>query len=695
MNIFLINLSHICSSLCMCLKFEDDFKYFSIIFYELIIGWRKSMKKTFILMIALFSVLLNIPVFADGNNIVQNFGFEKGSLDKWHTQAYTTTDGVTEFFIDDTVSHSGSNSACIVNNSPNHSRFNQEIKVKGNSYYKLSCWVKTENVGSDFSGANITVEGIMDISDSIKDTSDWQYIELYGSTKKNQKSIILSLALGSYGNENTGKVWFDDVVVEKVNQIPTNVRMAKLYFEDNIPSPEEVDLPEEKNIFFMTPYTIIFFIVAIILIVLAKKEIIKLKSRSEKILLIVSLVIGLLVRLIFAARIEGFSVDIGCFRAWSMTASSINGIRTFYTSGMFCDYPPFYILILAIVGAISNLFNFTSTLATHLIMIKLPAIIADVVTAFLFYKLSRKKFNGTLSLVLSVLYIFNPATFLNSTLWGQVDSFFTMILLIGTLLIYEGKLTYATIFFTISVLMKPQGIIFLPVIGYELIIDFIKTKKIKNIAYSALYAAITTVIVILPFSIGQAPTWLIDLYINTAEGYQYASMNAYNLFSLFGANAKSDDATLFIFSYYVWGMLFIVITSLFTGFLYLVNFIKNKQEPKFIAPIGMLIQMTGVFVLSTRMHERYLFPSMALALLCYIFYKNVSYLVLFGGISATVFVNTYDVLVRMFLTDSPYIPADDKILFIGSLANVVLLLLLCVVSVQTVVKRKTTPLDLK
>lgn len=650
------------------------------------------MKKLIVLMTVIFATLLHTPVFAETNNIVQNFGFEQGSLDKWEKQAYTETAGVTEFFVDDTVSHSGTKSACIVNNSPNHARFNQEIKVSGNSHYKLSCWVKTENVGSEFSGANITVEGILDISEHVQGTNDWKYIELYGSTKKNQKSIVLSLALGSYGNENTGKVWFDDVVVEKVDKIPSNAKAVKLYTED---APKiKIDLPKSKNISFMTPYTIIYFIVAILLLVLAKKEKIKIKPGAEKVLLVISLVIGLIVRLIFAPIIEGFSVDITCFRAWSMVAGSITGIPTFYTNGMFCDYPPFYILVLAVVGVISNLFNLTSNLASHLIMIKLPAIIADVVISYLIYKIADKRFNKTTSFILSLLFILNPAVFLNSTLWGQVDSFFTMILLIGIILIDKGKLSIATIIFTIAVLMKPQGIIFLPVIGYELIIDFIKTKNFKNIGLSALYAFITTVLVILPFSPGQAPTWLIKLYINTAEGYKYASMNAYNLFSLFGANAKDDSATLFIFSYYQWGMFFIVLTSIITGVLYFTNFIKHKQDAKSIAPIGMLIQMTGVFVLSTRMHERYLFPSIAFALLCYIFYKNIGYLFIFGGISATVFVNTYDVLVRMFKYDNPYIPADDFLLFIGSLANVVILLLICVVSIQTIVRKKAMPLDL-
>jgi len=35
----------------------------------------------------------------------------------------------------------------------------QPIKVKGDTYYRLSCWVKTENVGTKTKGANICLLG--------------------------------------------------------------------------------------------------------------------------------------------------------------------------------------------------------------------------------------------------------------------------------------------------------------------------------------------------------------------------------------------------------------------------------------------------------------------------------------------------------------------------------------------------------
>jgi len=68
----------------------------------------------------------------------------------------------------------------------------QPIKVKGDTYYRLSCWVKTENVGTKTKGANISIEGSLDTSRDIRETSDnWEYLELYGKTSPNQETLLL------------------------------------------------------------------------------------------------------------------------------------------------------------------------------------------------------------------------------------------------------------------------------------------------------------------------------------------------------------------------------------------------------------------------------------------------------------------------------------------------------------------------
>ncbi|MFZ5986080.1 MAG: glycosyltransferase family 39 protein [Bacillota bacterium] len=650
------------------------------------------MKKAVTLLIAIIIIFMNIPVFADGSNLVQNDSFELGSiqnLNGWDKSTWDTNNGVTEFLIDESTFRSGNRSACIINNSVNDSRLRQEIKVKGNSYYKISCWIKTENIGTDMKGANISIDGILDTSKDIRGTNaDWEYVELYGKTEKKQDSFVLTVGIGGYGSTNTGKAWFDDVSVEKVNKIPSGISSVKFYREETPNTSNNNPVPKNKDISSMYTYTAAFFIIGLLLFYLIKKDMIKMATGREKLYLPLLLGAGLIIRIIVAPIIEGFSVDIGCFKAWANAAA--NDLPNFYNTGMFVDYPPFYILILSIIGTIGKAFNMAYNSSSYLLLIKLPSIIADVVTAYLIYRMASKQFKPEFGLLLSALYVFNPAVLLNSTLWGQVDSFFTMMIIIALMLIKAEQKPLATAVFAAAVLMKPQAIIFLPVLGCELVIELFKRKNIKNIVLSTVYGLITTVAILLPFSSGKSPLWIYDLYMKTKDGYTYATLNAFNLFGLLGANLRQDSEIFFVLSYSTWGWIFFfAICCVLTPFLY------YKAKNSGVTDVTALVQIVGIFVLWTRMHERYMFPAVALALIAYISLKDIRFLALFGGFTATVFINTQDVLSRMLLTDYPHVPADDTTLLVVSFVNVLLLAVLIWVAVDTVVRNKLYIFDFK
>lgn len=184
---------------------------------------KKFLKICFILMI-LMQFIFSSSVFAQSENLVKNPGFEEGSSESihfWLTDCWDQAAGITEFLIDETEFYNGSKSACIINNSENDSRFKQAIKVEGNTYYRISCWVKTENVGTETKGANISIDGSNDTSRDIRETTNgWEYIELYGKSSPNQESFTLTIGLGGYSNTNSGKIWIDDIEVVKLNSLP-------------------------------------------------------------------------------------------------------------------------------------------------------------------------------------------------------------------------------------------------------------------------------------------------------------------------------------------------------------------------------------------------------------------------------------------------------------------------------------------
>lgn len=197
---------------------------------------------TFLLIIVLFSCG---NVFADTIVPVDNPGFESDNgngITSWDIYDWKNKNGVSKFSIDYDVKHSGSASLLIKSNFPNDARAVQKIKVKPNTYYKLLCWAKTENVGEDAIGANISVKGITDMSRDVRNTSDkWEYLELYGVTSEDQYELELTIGLGGYGSLNSGTAWFDDVQVEELDNIPSGVRIVNLYAESDYDTGSKTD----------------------------------------------------------------------------------------------------------------------------------------------------------------------------------------------------------------------------------------------------------------------------------------------------------------------------------------------------------------------------------------------------------------------------------------------------------------------
>lgn len=419
-------------------------------------------------------------------------------------------------------------------------------------------------------------------------------------------------------------------------------------------------------------YSIFFYIFFIVLFFILKKENFVLKSNQLKAILFTSFTIGLIIRIIAAQSIEGFPSDISCFKAWSIAAAE--NLSDFYSGKFFCDYPPTYIYILAIIGKIAKFLSFTSH---FILLIKLPAILADIASSYILYKTAKKLVSDKYGILFSLFYLFNPAVIINSALWGQIDSFFSIFIMLSLLSLVHKKIGLSSALFAVSILMKPQGLIFLPVLFFELV----RQRNWKNFLVAFASGIFAAFVIIIPFS--RDPLWIFKLIIKTTQGYEYASFNAYNFFSVLGANLKKDSEPLLIFTYNTWGFIFITLITLITGFF----LIKNKKLN--IIFLVSFFQIAGVFIFSSRMHERYLFPVILLGLMASLFVNDVRLLYISAAFSGTVYLNTYDVLYRMLYLNYPHIPSNDLKLLIFSTINVLLFIYTLKVVIDIVLVDKT------
>lgn len=413
-------------------------------------------------------------------------------------------------------------------------------------------------------------------------------------------------------------------------------------------------------------YTITFFlaILAIYVLIIRKKLWAKFKipEHNRKLLVITLFVVGFLLRIALGCLIQGYTSDLMLFKSWASSAA--NNLSQFYFGGSSSDYPPLYIYVLYMVGKIGSVQMLTPYFT---LLLKIPSIAADMGTALLLYRLARKYLSPELSIAAAAFYILNPAVFINSTIWGQVDSFFTLIVVAGIVLLAERKIVFSSMLFTAAVLMKPQGIIFLPVLFFELV----RRKSIKVFLKVLLASMATSLVIILPCSSNLNFLWIVKLYMNTLGEYPYASVNAFNFFILVGANYTKDASTLLLVSYHTWGMVFIVLSTLISWLMY------ARGKGKGIAAVSALILISGVFIFSARMHERYLFPAAALATLASIYLRDRRLILLAVGFSMTSFANTFAILYQNVTAGSQAISAY--------LPNVIsafnILLFLCLIKV--------------
>ncbi len=347
---------------------------------------------------------------------------------------------------------------------------------------------------------------------------------------------------------------------------------------------------------------------------------------------------ALLARIVIAVMYRGYEVDINCFISWSDMVFN-NGFSEFYKSESFTDYPPGYMYILYIVGAIRSLFGMAWDSAASTLMVKLPAIIADMASGWLIYLIASKRVKETGAALLSALYLFCPAVILDSAVWGQTDAVFTFCVALVCYLVTEKKLIPSYFVFAIGILIKPQTLIFTPVlicgiIDQVFLEDFNWNKFFKNLGLG-ITAILLIGLLMMPYGFNDA----LAQYTETLGSYEYASVNAYNIWTLMGLNWTGQDGYLIGITYKTWGMIAIVLTVVFS----IIISLRCKKSPSKYYFIGAFI-VTCVFMFSVRMHERYIFPAMLLLIMCYSVRQRKEIYILYILMSAMAFYNIVHVL---------------------------------------------------
>jgi len=437
-------------------------------------------------------------------------------------------------------------------------------------------------------------------------------------------------------------------------------------------------------------------------------------TRNAASAILIVLALGLAFRLILAQVLpgSGFKVDLDAFRYWADNLAR-DGLFGFYQRDFFHDYTPGYMYFLALVGhlegfvrAVRDLLagvpvlgwladipplSMAGTADRGTDLIKLPAIVADLVLGWLAWSMARELGAGRRAAVAAgAIVVFNPITWVDSVVWGQVDSVGVVFLLLGVRELWRDRPERAAAFTVIAAIIKPQLGILIPVVAAVTIRRALfptgahgvelapgepggpdqgrtttawerRTRGPVRILTTGLAGLITAIALSVPFGLS-----LVDLAVQVATaagGYPYLTVNAYNPWALFDLNGSGLAATGqwvcdVVVAHTAAGsacteaLMFGPVPALAVGTALLLAAVAAvtvaiaRRPDRLTILVGVAVLAIVFFVLPTRVHERYLYPLFALAAILAAVSRR--WLIAYVLVGIATFANMYVVLTTIY-----------------------------------------------
>jgi len=325
---------------------------------------------------------------------------------------------------------------------------------------------------------------------------------------------------------------------------------------------------------------------------------------------------GLLLRLLFIGH-AGFKNDVEAFQSWAMTLAQVP-LWQFYAKAGFADYPPGYFYILSVVGHLHAAFADPDFTLLR-VMIKLPAIIADLLVGMLIFRIALRFTTRTWSYIAAAAYILNPVTIYISAAWGQIDAISGGLALLGIYLLMRADETQDTVSdrfilgawlaLAYSLLIKPQAAILIPLFIAFAFADRMRVRqRVAATAAGILASFALAWILSLPFHPAANPLtvlgWLLGQYAKGAAVYPYTSINAFNLWSIRWDFWLPDTVRELFIPRYALGMLLLGAAAVVT----ILRYLQLRTSLAMLEAAALLA--LAFFLLSTRMHERYIFDGL-------------------------------------------------------------------------------------
>ncbi len=335
----------------------------------------------------------------------------------------------------------------------------------------------------------------------------------------------------------------------------------------------------------------------------------------------------------------GFAIDQGQFVQWSEKGSS-SGLTSVYAPGRdgkgprLCNYPPAYLYVLRGLAEVYDrlapegvrldeavwrgVFFREDSASTRLAvwLYKVPAIAADALLGVLLVLWLGGRVNRRWAAAVGAIYVCVPAVIHNSAIWGQMDAIPTLLVVASLEMARRRRVRWMSVLALVAVLTKAQAGVMMPVwVVVALQWAGRDWRRWLSLAGTVL---VTLLVVLLPFRGAGGGIW--DAYRGAAGYYPFTHLNGFSAWflgnplvtphledNLSAWYLKDNVPTLVGMAPRVWGLAAFLGVWIYS----MVVLWRRRADDRSLFWTARLLTL-AFFVLSTQMHERYLFPAIGL-----------------------------------------------------------------------------------
>jgi hypothetical protein len=299
------------------------------------------------------------------------------------------------------------------------------------------------------------------------------------------------------------------------------------------------------------------------------------------------LIVSIAVR-IAALQVDGHSGDVRVTAGWAERMAEVGPWRFYEGSGSI--YPALLYPLWALGSDLEG--------EALLLAIKGLSIPFDIALGIGLYALMRRRGGEGIALGVAALYLLNPATILAGPVWGQVDSAGTLPYLAALAALAARQFGLAGGLAVLATMVKPQfGLVVFPV----LIVAAMRARAVAS--WQPMLRAVAGMAgtyVVLAAPLALHPIRYLGLLGDTAVRQPMTSLNAFNPWGLLIGFELPDAPYVGIGTM----LLLLGVAGSLLG-------LRRRPDLAVVLAVGAALVLAFYF-LPTRVHERYLFPALAM-----------------------------------------------------------------------------------